>query len=226
MAGPGTTPQTSRFATFPALAVDTNRPMTSTAYKHFIAASAHLHRLVRAQLVGDDGLAHAPTQILGAARLAGLLMFRGFRVDSSALAPGMRMLSDEARHGGLRLRDALFATLRQLGHPLGPDDLDPHCMTPALSRLAFVEVHERLTPSTLAYLEQSPMGVRNAALATAAACAGLVHDHAAALPAHQAAALACCGFEEGLTTVPWPLRPAQLVATRGWAATAHIRTMS
>ena len=71
--------------------------MTSTAYKHFIAASAHLHRLVRAQLVGDDGQGHAPTQILGAARLAGLLMFRGFRVDSSGLAPGMRLMSDEAR---------------------------------------------------------------------------------------------------------------------------------
>ena len=200
--------------------------MTSTAYKHFIAASAHFHRLVRAQLVGDDGQAHAPSQILGAARLAGLLMFRGFRVDSSGLAPGMRLMSDEARLGSDRLREALLATLRQLGHPLDPDDLDPRCMTPALSRLAFIEVHERLTASTLAYLERSPMGVRNAAFAAAAACAGLIHDHATTLPAHQAAALACCGFEEGLTTVPWPLRPAQLLATRGWAAAAHIRTMS
>ncbi|MDH0867046.1 hypothetical protein [Mitsuaria sp. GD03876] len=181
--------------------------MTSISFKHLVAASAHFHRLVRARLVTDDGLAHAQTQILGAARLAGLLMFRSFRVDTQRLAPGMRVASDEARLHGTTLRDVLLATLHQLGHPVAEDDLDGHCQTAALSRLAFFEVHERLTRPALSYLELSPMGVRDAAVAAATAAAGLIHDHAPAMPVRQAAALACFGFEEGVTTVPWPLAP-------------------
>lgn len=181
--------------------------MISTSYKHLVAASAHLHRLVRARLVVDDGLAHAQTQILGAARLAGLLMFRGFRVDTHGLAPGMRIDSEEAAIHGARLRDTLRATLHQLGHGVSSNDLDARRGTPTTSRLAFVDVHERLTRPVLAYLELSPMGVRDAAMAAAMATAGLIHDHAPALPPRHAAALACLGFEEGVTTVPWPLAP-------------------
>jgi hypothetical protein len=199
--------------------------MNGSSFKHLVAATAHFHRLIRAQLVTGGGLAHAQTQILGAARLAGLLMFRSFRVDTGALAPGMCLPSAEAEIHGARLREVLLATLQQLGHALHVDDVDRHCMTAALSRLAFVEVHERLTLPVLAYLEHSPMGIRDAAVAAASATAGLIHDHAPAMPAHQATALALHGFEEGLTTVPWPL-------TSTWATLlgnptiAHINTMS
>lgn len=199
--------------------------MSSISFKHLVAATAHFHRLIRARLVTDGDLAHAQTQILGAARLAGLLMFRSFRVDTRALGPGMRLPSEEAEVHGPRLREALLGALRQLGHTFHLDDVDTHCMTAALSRLAFVEVHERLTPPVLAYLEQSPMGVRDAAVAAASATAGLIHDHAPAMPAHQAAALALHGFEEGLTTVPWPLAPAN-GRFFGQPSSLHISTMS
>lgn len=207
--------------------------MISTSFKHLVAATAHVHRLVRAQLVIEGGLAHAQTQILGSARLAGLLMFRSFRVDSSALAPGMRLCSEEAVRHGARLRDMLLGTLRQLGHELSLDALDERCNTASLSRLAFVEVHERLTQPMLAYLERSPMNMQDAAMAAAAASAGLIHDHAPAMAPRQAAALACFGFEEGLTTVPWPLGPSWtqslpslLTDPLGGPMHAHIRTMS
>lgn len=204
--------------------------MTTIAFKHLIAASAHFHRLVRAQIVVDDGVAHAQTQILGAARLAGLLMFRGLRVDCAGLAPGMRVPSDEARLQGERLIELLLISLHQLGHPTPRDTLDARCATASLSRLAFVEIHERLTPSALAYLERSPMGMRDAAMAAVVAAAGLIHDHAPAMPPHQAAALAALGVEEGLTTVPWPLSSARAEALisgsgPGWEP-AYIRTMS
>ena len=209
--------------------------MTTMAFKHLVAASAHFHRLVRAQVVVDDGVAHAPTQILAAARLAGLLMFRGLRVDCGGLAPGMRVPSEDACVQGERLLEMLLITLRQLGHPTPRHRLDPHCASAALARLAFAEIHERLTPAALAYLAQSPMGMTDAAMAATVATAGLIHDHAPAMPTHQAAALAALGFEEGLSTVPWPLSAAHaqaLCARRsspargaGWEP-AYIRTMS
>lgn len=209
--------------------------MTTIAFKHLVAAAAHFHRLVRAQLVVDDGVAHAQTQILGAARLAGLLMFRGLRVDCVGLAPGMRVPSEEGRVQGERLLETLLLTLRQLGHPTPRHSLDPHCASAALARLAFAEIHERLTPAALVYLAQSPMGMTDAAMAAAVATAGLIHDHAPAMPPHQAAALAALGFEEGLSTVPWPLSAAHAEAlcaqgsSRGSGAAwepAYIRTMS
>ena len=119
----------------------------------------------------------------------------------------------------------LIATLQQLGHALHLDDVDPRCRTAALSRLAFIEVHERLTLPVLAYLERSPMGVRDAAVAAASATAGLIHDHAPAMPAHQAGALALHGFEEGLTTVPWPLASTR-AAVFGQPSCGNISTMS
>ncbi|WP_431102322.1 hypothetical protein [Roseateles noduli] len=200
--------------------------MTGISFKHVVAATAHFHRLVRARLVIEDGLAHAQTQILGAARLAGLLMFRSFRVDIATLAPGMRLPSEEAELHGARLREVLLATLQQLGHALHLDEVDHHCKSAALSRLAFVEVHERLTLPVLAYLEQSPMSVRDAAVAAATATAGVIHDHAPAMPAYQATALALHGFEEGLTTVPWPLASTCAAAIFGGPSRAYISTMS
>lgn len=202
-----------------------NSKMSGSAFKHLVAATAHFHRLVRAQLVTGSGLAHAQTQILGAARLAGLLMFRSFRIDTGALAPGMQVPSAEAEIHGARLREVLLATLQQLGHALHIDDVDPRCKTAALSRLAFIEVHERLTLPVLAYLAHSPMGIRDAAVAAASATAGLIHDHVPAMPAHQAAALALHGFEEGLTTVPWPL-DATCAAAFGEPPRPYISTMS
>ncbi|HEY1399059.1 hypothetical protein [Roseateles sp.] len=199
--------------------------MTGSSFKHLVAATAHFHRLIRAQLITGEGLAHAQTQILGAARLAGLLMFRSFRVDTGALAPGMSVPSAEAEIHGARLREVLLATLQQLGHALHIDDVDHRCRTAALSRLAFIEVHERLTLPVLAYLEHSPMGIRDAAVAAASATAGLIHDHAPAMTAHQAAALALHGFEEGLTTVPWPLA-SSCAAVFGQPSCGYISTMS
>jgi hypothetical protein len=199
--------------------------MTGSSFKHVVAATAQFHGLVRARLVIEDGLAHAQTQILGAARLAGLLMFRSFRVDIAALAPGMRLASEEAELHGARLREVLIATLQQLGHALHLDDVDHRCRTEPQSRLAFIEVHERLTAPVLAYLERSPMGVRDAAVAAATATAGLIHDHAPTMPAHQATALALQGFEEGLTTVPWPLA-STCAAIFGQPSCAYISTMS
>lgn len=199
--------------------------MTGSSFKHLVAATAHFHRLIRAQLITGEGLAHAQTQILGAARLAGLLMFRSFRIDTGALAPGMHVPSSEAEIHGARLREVLIATLQQLGHAMHLDDVDPRCRTAALSRLAFIEVHERLTLPVLAYLEQSPMGVRDAAVAAASATAGLIHDHAPAMPAHQAGALALHGFEEGLTTVPWPLA-STCASVFGLPSCGYISTMS
>lgn len=199
--------------------------MTGSSFKHLVAATAHFHRLVRAQLITGDGLAHAQTQILGAARLAGLLMFRSFRIDTGSLSPGMQVPSAEAEIHGARLKEVLIATLQQLGHALHLDDVDPRCKTAALSRLAFIEVHERLTLPVLAYLEQSPMGIRDAAVAAASATAGLIHDNAPAMPAHQAGALALHGFEEGLTTVPWPLA-STCAAVFGQPSLGYIRTMS
>ena len=178
--------------------------MSGIAFKHLVAASAHFHRLVRVHVVTDDGLAHAQTQILGAARLAGLLMFRSFRVDTGSLPPGMRVASSEALIHGRRLREVLLATLHQLGHRVAMEDLDERSRVAEISRLSFVEVHERLTPRALSYLELSPMGMRDAATAAATAAVGLIHDHAPAVCVRQAAALACGGFEEGVTTVPWP----------------------
>jgi hypothetical protein len=195
--------------------------MSGVAFKHLVAASAHFHRLARAHLVTDDGLAHAQTQILGAARLAGLLMFRSFRVDTGSLSPGMRVASSEALVHGRRLREVLLATLHQLGHRIAMEDLDERSRATGLSRLSFVEVHERLTPRALSYLELSPMGVRDAAIAAATAAAGLIHDHAPAVCVRQAAALACRGFEEGVTTVPWPFAP-DLDAARALLASLRL----
>lgn len=179
--------------------------MTTASFKHLCAASAHFHALARAKLAADDGRTHAPTLILGAARVAGMLMFRSFRVDTGRRQPGMRIASDEALIFGARMRDVLLATLRQLGHAVDAHDLDNRHVSQALSRLSFIEIHERLTPACLSYHERSALGARDAAMAAVMAIGGLIHDSASVIEPHEAAALAAIGFDEGLTTVPFPL---------------------
>lgn len=179
--------------------------MTPTAYKALTDVAQRLHRTVRDRLSDRTDQFHVPTAVHAAARLAGVLMFRSFRLETLGLRAGLALPSDEAERALPRLMDTLLATLQIFGHAAPAERLDHRYMSAGLSRLSFYSVHELLAPAYFKILDEHRLGVRDGAIAAAMATGGLIHDCHALLGLGKAVALASHGLREGLTTTPFPL---------------------
>ncbi|MES2318933.1 MAG: hypothetical protein V4631_15745 [Pseudomonadota bacterium] len=100
--------------------------------------------------------------------------------------------------------NVMLLTLRQLGHQVDEQSLDPEYCSAKFSKMTFRESHERLAELFLKYCEVAPLTVQEGAFAAAIAAAILVHDCRDVLSVEKGAALAVFGFVEGTKTAPFP----------------------
>lgn len=179
--------------------------MSDDPHQALIEAANYFNQASRARLTRNNRF-HPETLILSVSRMAGSLMFRSFEIDTP-LEPGTTVLSEQANVYGPKLMNLMFATLGQLGNPVGQADIDNDYASARLSPLSFKGSLERLAPLYLGYCETTSLGFHDAALGAAIATGITVHDCSQVLAAEKGCALAIYGFVEGTKTAPFPVVP-------------------
>lgn len=177
--------------------------MSNEQHQTLIAAADFFNQSAR-NLLTLEGRLHAETLIASVARMAGSMMYRSFNFDKT-IEPGTAVLSDQANTHGPQLMHVMFATLQQLGDPIGQDHLNSEYASAKFSQLTFKESHDRLAPFFLKYCEVTPIAFQDAALGAAIATGILVHDCREVLSVDKGSAIAVYGFIEGTKTAPFPL---------------------
>jgi hypothetical protein len=174
--------------------------MTNEKHRTLISAADFFNTTSRKLLVTENGL-HAETLIVSVSRMAGSLMYRSFDLDKS-ISAGTTVLSEQANIYGPQLMNTLFATLTELGHPIGEAELDKTFLSSKLSQLSFKESIEKLSPFYLKYCEVASISLQDGAFGAAISAGLLVHDCRDVLSVEKGAALAVYGFVEGTKTAP------------------------
>ena len=176
--------------------------MSNENIKKMIEAADLLNDILRKIVSSEKGI-HAETIVSAAARMAGTMMFRSFSLKIESLEPGTVVLSEEANIHGPALMNALFLTLKQLGHiDIDGKGLNGAKETTALSQLSLAKTQELLLPWYVQTQRACNLSLREIAGAGAMATAILIHDCRSALDVHAGCSIAVYGLVESTKTVP------------------------
>ena len=174
--------------------------MSALDKKHFDAAGEMLE--VFAARLGQNGTLHSETVIAAAARMAGTMLFRSFRFDTSKMLPGAAVLSNEANEKGPELLNIVGGMLQKYG--LQPDKeklsrVNERGEPPMLTVLEMQEaLEDDLSDVRAKYGLSFEDGARSCALATAR----LIREGAPEIGLEVGFHIAAYGFIEGCKTVP------------------------
>lgn len=156
-----------------------------------------------ASRVGSNRAVHAETAIASAARLAGSLLLRSFKLNVPGAEPGAIILSVEANQEGPQLIGIMSSILGRFGLDLDEEKLGgDRAKRGEEPRLSVVQSLELLQEDALRITEENGLGLKEAAEAAAMATAFIVKECATSIGAEVGFNVAAFGFIEGSKTAP------------------------
>jgi hypothetical protein len=169
-----------------------------------IEAAEEFARTTLETLKTERGV-HAETAIAGAARIAGMFLFRSFNFPLKDAKPGSPVLSDQADEQGPRLIQILAGVLEHIGVKLDKQKLGNSPSPQNQPLLHFLETQKQLEPKYTAIIRRLGLSLQDSADSAALATALLIQQTARTLDPNIAFSIAVYGFIEGSKTVPEPI---------------------
>jgi len=173
--------------------------MSEVGKKHFDAL-AEIAQLV-ADGLGPLRQQHPETMIASAARLSGSLLLRSFNLPMSGIAPGTKVLSDQANEKGPMLVDIVWWMLQRNSISLDRSKLsgENRGEEPKLTALESISL---LQDDARKIAERHRFSMEDAAFATALTTAFFVQKGAEFIGVEVSFNVAAYGFVEGSKTAP------------------------
>ncbi len=153
--------------------------------------------------LGESRAVHSATAIASAARLAGSLLLRSFKLDIEDMEPGTVILSTEANEAGPELVNILGAMLERFGvsldnEKLGTDgpkrDEEPE--------MSVIQSLGLLQDDALVIAQKNGLDLKEAAQAAAIATAFIVKECENGIGGEMGFNIATYSFIEGCKTIP------------------------
>ena len=166
-----------------------------------MAAANHFNAAFQPIASTEQGLL-VETVIASAGRMAGTMLFRSVNFPVNSYAPGVTVLSEQARDMGTKLMELMFATLGHLGHAADVTTINQDAFSTKASHFTLQKTQEQFDPIVLSYCSAKHLTFEDAAFSLAMTSAILIHDCRWLLGVQSGASIALHGFIEGLKTAP------------------------
>lgn len=175
--------------------------MSNIEKKHY-DAGGDISEIIAAKL-GNNRAVHSETAIASAARMAGLMLFRSFGIDTSKILPGTVVLSEEANEQGPELINIVAYMLEQFGLKPNNEKISENSHNGEKSKMTVLETQKLLEKDILDIKQKYQLSFKESAYACALTTAWLIKECAPQIGLEVGFGIAIYSFIEGTKTVPY-----------------------